>query len=204
MSRAPAARRWLPAVIRDLAIRNVVPLDLAEAGDVAFLDNKKYLPQLATTRASACFLAPDMVVRAPAGLDPARDQGALPGVRTDTGVVLSRLRSAADDGVMLGERAQCIPRLEIGEGVVIEHGAVIGREARIGAGTRIASGAVIGYRCWIGKDCYIGPCASVGHAIIGDRVILHAGVRHRAGWIRLCHGARRTLESAANRTRVDR
>jgi UDP-3-O-[3-hydroxymyristoyl] glucosamine N-acyltransferase len=54
---------------------------------------------------------------------------------------------------------------------------VIGPEARIGRGTRIAAGAVIGYRVAIGRDCYIGPLASVLHALVGDRVILHAGVR---------------------------
>jgi UDP-3-O-[3-hydroxymyristoyl] glucosamine N-acyltransferase len=36
---------------------------------------------------------------------------------------------------------------------------------------------VIGYRVTIGRGCYIGPGASVIHALIGDRVILHAGVR---------------------------
>ena len=59
----------------------------------------------------------------------------------------------------------------------VEPGAVIGREAQIGRGTRIAAGAVIGYRVTIGRDCYIGPRATVTHALIGDRVIIHSGVR---------------------------
>jgi UDP-3-O-[3-hydroxymyristoyl] glucosamine N-acyltransferase len=47
---------------------------------------------------------------------------------------------------------------------------------QIGAGSRIAAGAVIGYRCTIGRDCFIGPRAVVTHALIGNNVIIHAGV----------------------------
>jgi UDP-3-O-[3-hydroxymyristoyl] glucosamine N-acyltransferase len=65
----------------------------------------------------------------------------------------------------------------IEEGAIIEAGAIIGPEAQIGRGTRIAAGAVAGYRVAIGRDCYIGPGASITHALIGNRVILHAGVR---------------------------
>ncbi len=159
-----------------VAIRNVVPLDLAEAGDVAFLDNKKYLPQLMTTRASACFLSPDMVARAPAGMLPLVTKAPYRAFAQTLALFYPAAGLPLTTAVLVGE-GPIHPTAQIGDGVVIEHGAVIGREARIGAGTRIASGAVIGYRSWIGKDGYVGPNASVGHAIIGDRVILHAGVR---------------------------
>jgi UDP-3-O-[3-hydroxymyristoyl] glucosamine N-acyltransferase len=69
------------------------------------------------------------------------------------------------------------PTAVIEEDVCIEPGAVVGREAQIGRGTTIAAGAVVGYRVTIGRGCYIGPNSSVTHALIGDRVILHAGVR---------------------------
>jgi UDP-3-O-[3-hydroxymyristoyl] glucosamine N-acyltransferase len=35
----------------------------------------------------------------------------------------------------------------------------------------------VGYRVAIGQDCYVGPAATITHAIVGERVILHAGVR---------------------------
>jgi UDP-3-O-[3-hydroxymyristoyl] glucosamine N-acyltransferase len=69
------------------------------------------------------------------------------------------------------------PTAELEEGVIVEPGAVIGPEARIGRGTRIAAGAVVGYRVTIGRDGYIGPLATVIHALVGDRVIIHSGVR---------------------------
>ena len=59
----------------------------------------------------------------------------------------------------------------------VEPGAIVGREAQIGRGTTIAAGALIGYRVTIGRGSYVGPGRSVTHALIGDRVILHAGVR---------------------------
>ncbi|ESR23471.1 UDP-3-O-[3-hydroxymyristoyl] glucosamine N-acyltransferase [Lutibaculum baratangense AMV1] len=39
------------------------------------------------------------------------------------------------------------------------------------------SGTVVGPRVRIGRDCRIGPQATVLHAAIGDRVIIHPGVR---------------------------
>jgi UDP-3-O-[3-hydroxymyristoyl] glucosamine N-acyltransferase len=69
------------------------------------------------------------------------------------------------------------PSAVIEEDVRIEPGAIVGREAQIGRGTTVAAGAIVGYRVTIGRGCYIGAGASVTHALIGDRVILHAGVR---------------------------
>jgi UDP-3-O-[3-hydroxymyristoyl] glucosamine N-acyltransferase len=69
------------------------------------------------------------------------------------------------------------PSARLEEGVRVEPGAVVGREAQVGRGSVIAAGAVIGYRVTIGRGCYVGPGASVIHALVGDRVILHAGVR---------------------------
>ena len=36
---------------------------------------------------------------------------------------------------------------------------------------------MVGYRVTIGRDSYIGPLATVAHALVGDRVIIHSGVR---------------------------
>jgi UDP-3-O-[3-hydroxymyristoyl] glucosamine N-acyltransferase len=66
-------------------------------------------------------------------------------------------------------------RLE--SGVVIDPGAVIGPRAEIGAGTVIGPTAVVGPDVRIGRDGMIGAGATVTHALIGDRVIIHAGCR---------------------------
>jgi UDP-3-O-[3-hydroxymyristoyl] glucosamine N-acyltransferase len=69
------------------------------------------------------------------------------------------------------------PSARLESGVVIDPAAVIGPRAEIGAGTVIAPGAVIGPDVRIGRGCVIGASATIVHALIGDRVIIHAGVR---------------------------
>ena len=62
-------------------------------------------------------------------------------------------------------------------GVVVDPGAVIGPGAEIGRGTIVGAGAVIGPQVRIGRDCSIGPQTTIQHAFLGNRVILHPGVR---------------------------
>jgi len=69
------------------------------------------------------------------------------------------------------------PTARIAEGVVIEPGAVVGPQVTIGTGTTIAAGAIVGFRVSLGRDCYVGAGASLTHAIVGNDVIIHAGVR---------------------------
>ncbi len=59
----------------------------------------------------------------------------------------------------------------------VDPGAVIGPAAEIGAGTVIAANAVIGPGVRIGRNCSIGAGATLMHALIGDRVIIHPGCR---------------------------
>ncbi|MCO4316509.1 UDP-3-O-(3-hydroxymyristoyl)glucosamine N-acyltransferase [Phyllobacterium sp. 21LDTY02-6] len=66
---------------------------------------------------------------------------------------------------------------EIEDDVTIEAGVVIGSNVSIGAGTVIAANVVIGNGCKIGRDCYIGPGSSIQYAFLGNRVLLHPGVR---------------------------
>ena len=69
------------------------------------------------------------------------------------------------------------PTARLEHGVTVDPGAVIGPGAEIGAGSVIAANAVIGPGVRIGRDCSIGAGASLMHALIGDRVIIHPGCR---------------------------
>ena len=164
-----------PGADANLEIDGIRPLSEAGPAQLSFLDNKKYLPQLAETRAGACLVAPPFAARVPPGTvtlitkTPYRAFAlALAHFYPDA------MRSKAA-GAGTEDRIDGSAMLE--EGVIVEPGAVIGPEARIGRGTRIAAGAVVGYRVAIGRGCYVGALASVTHALIGDRVIIHAGVR---------------------------
>ncbi|WP_127076999.1 UDP-3-O-(3-hydroxymyristoyl)glucosamine N-acyltransferase [Rhodomicrobium lacus] len=156
--------------LKIVAIRT---LDEAGPDDVSFFDNRKYLAALKVTKAAAVFVSRESVAKLPDGVVPlvARDPyrafaRALELFFPDAGTP-----KVAPGTSLVDETAQ------IEDGAIVEPGAVIGAGASIGRGTRIAAGAVIGYRVAIGRDGFIGPGATITHALIGNRVIIHAGVR---------------------------
>ena len=156
-------------------VTDIRPIDAAGPADIAFLDNPKYLPQLAETKAGACFVQPKHATRAPAATamllspEPYRAYAkTLALFYPDAGAPQTAARAV--------DAAHIDPSARLEDGVTVEPVAVIGPEARIGSGTRIAAGAVIGYRCAIGRNCFIGPRAVITHALIGNNVIIHAGV----------------------------
>jgi len=159
-------------------IEAVRPLAAAGPRDISFLDNRKYLDQLAGTQAGACFVAPAFAGRVPkesmavvVGQPYRAFALALQMIYPDAMLPLTAMMKA-DPGA-----SNVDPSAELEDGVVVEPGAVIGREAKVGRNTRIAAGATIGYRCHIGRGCYVGPSATVTHALVGDNVVVHAGVR---------------------------
>lgn len=158
-------------------IRALAPVDRAGPHDLTFLDNVKYAPGLRTSRAGACLISERFVADAPASLallvtrDPYRAfvaaaQALFPDSMRPTSLF-------AAEGVAPG--AYIHPAARIESGATIDPGAVIGPNVEIGSGTVVGAGAAIGANVKIGRDCAIGPNASITHALIGDRVIIHAG-----------------------------
>lgn len=156
-------------------VSDICPLSDAGPAHLSFLDNKKYLPQLAATMAGACLLQPAFADRLPAGTAGLLTKQPYRGFA----LALALLYPQAMRPRVCGPGAQHAvdPTARIEDGAEIQPGAIVGAEAIIGRGTIVAANAVVGYRCTVGRDCFIGPGAAVTHALIGDRVILHAGVR---------------------------
>jgi UDP-3-O-[3-hydroxymyristoyl] glucosamine N-acyltransferase len=159
-------------------MEDVRPLGDAGPAHITFFDNPKYGEQLAATGAGACILTPGNVARAP------RTAATLTSAAPYRSFVLAlqlfymdALRSKAAATAADARGTLVHPTARIEEGAIIEPGAIVGREAQIGAGTTVAAGAVVGYRVTIGRDCYVGAGASVIHAVVGNGVILHPGVR---------------------------
>jgi UDP-3-O-[3-hydroxymyristoyl] glucosamine N-acyltransferase len=150
-----------------LPIRATAPLGVAGEGEVAFLSDKRYVAQLAGTKAGACFLSAAMADQAPKGCTvlvtplPAAAWAA-------AAAALHRPR------VHVGAEA-VHPTAEIEEGAVISPSAVVGPGAKIGRGTTIGPGAVVGPGVAIGRNCRIGANAAIGFALIGDGVQISAG-----------------------------
>ncbi len=160
-------------------IEDVKPLGVAGPQHLAFFDTPKYLSQLCETRAGGCLVAPAFADRVPEATAILRTKA--PYIAFAHALRLFYADALRPFGSKSGdERDNGCPihaSARIDEGVTIEPGAIVGREAQIGRGTTVAAGAVVGYRVVVGADCYIGPNTTVTHAIVGDRVILHAGVR---------------------------
>ncbi len=155
------------------SIRLVKALDEASGSDVSFFDNRKYLPVLKETRAAAVFVSKEFAPRVPATSIPliSRDPYRAFAKSLEMFFPDAQHPKVAGGSTAIDESAL------IEEGAVIEAGAIVGPQAQIGRGSRIAAGAVIGYRVTVGRDCFVGPGASITHALIGNRVIIHAGAR---------------------------
>jgi UDP-3-O-[3-hydroxymyristoyl] glucosamine N-acyltransferase len=157
----------------------VAPLEEAGPDHLAYMDNARYGDALAATRAGAVLVSRRFAAKVPEGsatlvvADPHRAYAA----------VLARLHPSAlrpgsgfgTVGITPGSFVHPAARLE--HGVTVDPGAVVGPRAEIGSGTVIGAGAVIGPDVRIGRDCSIAPTATVLAALIGNRVILHPGVR---------------------------
>jgi len=163
----------------DRRICDVGPLDRAGPSDLTFADKTKFAQALAETGAGACLVSPALAATAPA-------KAAVLVVRHPYAAFVAVARAlfpgslrpsslVAGTGVAPG--AYVHPSVRMEAGVVVDPGAVIGPGAEIGAGTVIGAQAVIGPQVRIGRQCAIGPGASLTYALVGNRVIIHGGVR---------------------------
>lgn len=169
----------LPAGAPDLSLENVAPLDDAGPRDVSYMDNARYAEALAATRAGLCLVSKRFAASVPSGTFAL----VVPEPYKAYAAVLTRLypeslRPASVFGASGRSPGSYVhPSARLEDGVGVDPGAVVGPGAEIGRGTVIGAGAVIGPSVRIGRDCSIGPQATVQHALLGNRVILHPGVR---------------------------
>lgn len=172
---AAVGARIGPGADADRIVSDLRPITEAQRQHLTFIDNRKYLQYLPLCQAGACLVAPMFAERIPPGT---------------TALVADKVYRSFARALQLfypdamqpkvgrsGGTALVDPSALIEEGAHIEAGAVVGPEAQIGRGARLSAGSVVGYRCCIGRDTFIGPGASITHALVGNRVIIHGGVR---------------------------
>ena len=160
-------------------IIGVAPLSDAVSGHLTFIDNPKYLDQLSTTKGTACICATKYKDRVPNGVsaivcpDPYR---AFAQVAAQFYPAAMRPVPIVATGE-ISKHAVISPSAKIEAGVTVEPFAIIGPDAEIGANSIIGSGVKIGNKVKIGRDCAIASNAVIEHALIGDEVIIHPGVK---------------------------
>lgn len=145
----------------EVEIKGAAGLDIAEEGDVTFLANKRYTPQVETTRASAIFLSEGAEVS-----------------RKD--IIILR----TPDPYLAYTRALIIFYPEPEPEPFIHPSAIIDETARLGEGLWIGAGAVIGRDVEIGAGARIHPNATLYDGVrVGSRSVIHSGVALREGTI---------------------
>lgn len=164
----------------DQIISDVAALDQAVAGEISFLENRRYIAAFGSTRASACFISSTLATRAPDNVAllvterPRRsfarisrlfypDVESRPGI-APTAVIAETARIGSgcqlDAGVVIGDN------VKIGDGAWVGPNAVIGDGATIGPGTRIGANATLSH-CDVGARCLIYPGARIGQPGFG-------------------------------------
>ena len=159
-------------------VQGLASLDHAGPQDVTFFVGARHAAALRSSRAGACLLRSHDQGLAPPHVacllteHPARSFARLASI-----LYPGALRPAAAPlpGVSIGASVDASARVEVGASIA--PGVAIGRRVEIGTGTSIGSNCVVGDGVRIGRDCTIAPNVTIAHALIGDRVILHAGAR---------------------------
>ena len=144
----------------------------AAAGDVTFLGNAKYLPQLKATQATAALVPLDFAEGIPAvAIRVANPSLAFAKVVERFAPPPIVFPLGVHPSAVLGRDVQ------FGEGVSIQPHVVIEDGAKIGVGTVIGAHGYVGHGASIGSDCHFAPRVTIGsRCIVGNRAILHSGV----------------------------
>jgi UDP-3-O-[3-hydroxymyristoyl] glucosamine N-acyltransferase len=170
---AAACEAAAPADAESRLLHGVAPLQSAGPEQVSFLDNRRYLPELAATRAGVVILRPDMAARVPAGsialVTPT------PYLAWARAATLFHPPPPPRPGIH--PRAAVEADAEIDPTAEIGPFATVGAGARIGPGCRIGPGAAIGDGVVLGAGCRVGAHASISHALLGERVFVYPGAR---------------------------
>jgi UDP-3-O-[3-hydroxymyristoyl] glucosamine N-acyltransferase len=168
----------LPGPVEDRRLANVASLERAGPADVAYCEGRRFAALLRATKAGACF-----VRKGEAGIVPEGTVALISDQPHRAFVTLSRhfypgaVRSVPEHAGGLSPLAAIDGTARLEAGVAVEPFAVIGAGAEIGAGSLICSGAVVGPGVRIGRNCVVSAGATLSHALLGDRVVIHPGVR---------------------------
>ncbi len=154
-----------------LAIRGIAGLRDAVAGDLSFLGNAKYAPQMASTLASAVLVPEDWPGTSPATLlrvkCPERAFARLAPLFAPPPVVFA---PGVHPTAILGDD------VSIGSSASIGPYVVVGRGCRIGDGCVLEAHVVLGEDCVLGDGCHLYPHVSVRERVVmGRRVAVHNG-----------------------------
>ena len=154
--------------------------DIATASDdsLCFVTDKKYLPQLAETRAAAVLVGKAHVNACPPHIIALACDDPYAGMaRVAQAFYPDAARARPMPGHVPPGSPAVHPTARIGQNCEIADSVTIGANAEIGDNTHIAANVVIGAGVTLGRDCTLGSGVVIGYSLIGDRVIINSGSR---------------------------
>jgi len=139
-------------------VRGIATLRGARAGELSFLAQPKYRPDLAATRASAVIL--------PEG---EREATALPRILCrDPYAYFARV------SLLFNPPREAVPGVH--PAAVVAPDAGVPASASVAAGCVVERGATLGERVVLGAGCYVGEGAAIGAgSVLHPRVVVYAG-----------------------------
>ena len=149
----------------------VAPLHLAGADDVAFMEGRRNLPALKSTKAGAVVIEPAFADQVPPGcvvLEAAAPQASFIRI-ADLFHPARQPKPGIHPSAVIAADAIIGPGCEIGAFVFI------GAGAEIGAGSILDNHASIGAGCKLGAHGRIHAHANMEYCLAGNHVVLHAG-----------------------------
>jgi UDP-3-O-[3-hydroxymyristoyl] glucosamine N-acyltransferase len=156
-------------------IRNIAALKDAQPGDLSFLGNPKYKPEVAATKASVVLLPADFEGEPPADQLWLLVENPSAALATLCARIESALWPRPAPGIhpsaVVDPTAKIDPSATIGPLCVIEADAVVGPRSVLQAQIFLGRAARIGADCWLMAGAHV-----AAQCLVGDRVRLHAGV----------------------------
>ncbi len=153
----------------DVLIRGVRPLDSAEAHDLSFLHNPKYVEEARASKAGAILVA-DPAVLPDRNLLVCKEPYMALARAVDVFHPIERPPAGIHPTAVVAEDAV------VGDGSSVGPLATVGGGASIGSNTVISAGCILGRGVVVGSDCRLHPRVVVeDHCRLGDRCIVHSG-----------------------------
>lgn len=153
--------------------RDVAPLDQAGPDDVAFFEDRRQLERFLATRAGACLVRSEFADRAPDGVSvllTPRPQAAY-------ALLAQAFYPSAAGEAGAHPSALIDGTATVGAGCRIATGCVVGPGAEIGDHCELGAHVVIGRGVRLGAGSKVGVGVSLMYCLIGERAIIHPGVR---------------------------
>lgn len=153
-------------------IYDISTLSACKEGELSFFTSTKYYGEFLQCKPSFCIINKSSEERC-------QDSDSILLVSENAHYSYSLLLDYLykERGVDYNFQGHIHPDAKLGQNVKVANNAFIGKNVIIGDNCTIGPGAVIQDNCIIGNDCVINANAVVSFAVIGDRAIIHSGVK---------------------------